>query len=996
MLSVIFRTSSRVFSHILLKVMKFFFISLGICLVALFFLSLRLAIGPLDITFLKRFMGEEVFKEKLSMAVDVDRILLKYNGVSDPLTLTMTEVTFFKEDDVPLLHIPKITIRADYTSLLKGDLKLKKIGFLEPKLTLSLDNKRSLSLEEDKDHAETSLFLGILGSFSGSTGNENSPSEGEASKFQKVLKHLEEISIENGSITLLQEDGQLILKAKLNVTLTHQKEQDPVVIFKTEMTEVSLCFPSLDKRTFQVPEVRVLGSFNPSHQTLEFTLPPFDWQGTEVKATGNGKLSQTGRGEIALDFESEALPLDQFADVWPENLAESTRSWILENLSKGNIDHIFVHLKGETSSFQKKEDRPFFQVTGVTGGFNINKMDVQYIEGLPCATEVFGIVRFDDDNFNIEIMKGHLEDIQVTKGMIHFYDLSKEDEMAEIRLTLKGSLQKILEVIDKKPLQYPTQLGIHPKEFQGKAEVNLLLNFPLLRHLTLEKVSVSTKSFLENVSYTHVFEQKENGKMIKKNLQIEKGSFDLEVDKMQLFLTGDGYLKGIKNHISWIEKFKEKALFSRKLSLKGAYPLTFFEDFGIVLNKFMTGTLGLNLVMTEKKGHFLELNVTGDLKSVDIKIPELNIHKSLDKPGKVSFVGRLPTHKNSQKNMWVFSNIHVEGPGIFVEGSAELDEQAQEIVKVDLSSFKTPRNNVIFLMQKIHQDLYQIKIRGKECDAAWFFKDKEETSTSSKASQKPELKEKLFNFNLDLVLDHVWLHGNEFIKSMTLDLKRINNRSERIISKGNLKDGSSFAMTYDQPKGTLGYHLNLQAANAGEFLRAIDLYDYMEGGRLRVEGKRASSNPEEFLEGRIFLDDFRVIKTPLFAKILSLASLDWMSDKLQEKHGILFRNASLEFKANENHFHIFQCLAESSSTGVTLKGEIDRDQNRLNLEGTIIPAYMFNSLIGHIPVLGQILSGGENKGFLAVTYSIKGPYEGPTVHVNPLSMLAPGFLRELF
>ena len=111
---------------------------------------------------------------------------------------------------------------------------------------------------------------------------------------------------------------------------------------------------------------------------------------------------------------------------------------------------------------------------------------------------------------------------------------------------------------------------------------------------------------------------------------------------------------------------------------------------------------------------------------------------------------------------------------------------------------------------------------------------------------------------------------------------------------------------------------------------------------------------------------------------------------------MLFRNASLEFKINDYKFEIIHGLAESSSTGVTLKGEMDRIQKVLNFQGTIIPVYMFNSLIGKIPILGDILSGGVDKGFLAVTFDVKGNIDHPKIHVNPFSILAPGFLRELF
>ncbi|HQS84654.1 MAG TPA: AsmA-like C-terminal domain-containing protein [Alphaproteobacteria bacterium] len=982
----------RVFSSLFLSLMKFFFISLGILLMGIIFLSLRLSLGPLDITFLKTFIGTETVQKTLSM--EMDRIFLKYNGVYDPLTVLVEGVTFFQDDHSVFLKIPKIRIHADYGSLLKGNLKLRSIGLLEPELSLSLETEKTVQFKETNENSETFLVLGVLTAFAG---GQMLPLERKSTNVQKIVQNLEEISIENGKLNISQKGKALTLQATLNARLIHEKEQDSFLKFNIKLDDVSLCFPSLDKRTFLIPELSLFGSFEGALQTLEFTVSTFDWQGTGARAKGNGQVSETGKIEINIDFEAEALPLNRFYAVWPENLAESTRSWILENLSQGDIDHIAVHLKAETSPLYEKEKSFFFNITKVEGGFNLNKIDVQYIEGLPPATDVFGVARFDNDTFDIEILKGHLEEIKVTKGLIHFYDLSQEDEMAEINLTLNGALQKILEVIDKKPLQYPTQLGIHPKEFQGMATVNLLLKFPLLRYLTLDEISVSTKSFLENVSYTHFFEQKTNGKVVKRNLKIESGSFDLDVDKLHLFLTGNGDLKGIKTHISWTEIFKNQGAFSRKLSLKGEYPLSFFEDFGLFLNKFMTGNLGLRLLMVEKEGHFLEIDVKGDLKNVDIKIPEINVHKKREEPGALSFIVKLPSsHKKNVKRTLIFSNIFFESPSAFIKGSAALDAETQEIIKVDLSSFRTPRNNMMFLMEKCSQNFYQVKIRGKEIDASWFFKEQETSSKTTVSSKKVDATDIFPDLNLDLVLDHLWLKGDEFVKSVNLDLKRVKNRLERVVSRGKLKERGAFDLAYSHVKGESGHSLYLQTSNAGEFLRAIDLYDHMEGGKLQVDAKKSSLDFDAFLEGKALLEDFRILKTPVVAKVLSLASLEWMSDALKEKKGMLFRNATLEFKINDHKLEILHGLAENSSTGVTLKGEMDRSEKILNFQGTIIPVYMFNSLIGKIPILGDILSGGVGKGFLAVTYDIKGPVDHPEVHVNPFSIFAPGFLRELF
>ena len=57
---------------------------------------------------------------------------------------------------------------------------------------------------------------------------------------------------------------------------------------------------------------------------------------------------------------------------------------------------------------------------------------------------------------------------------------------------------------------------------------------------------------------------------------------------------------------------------------------------------------------------------------------------------------------------------------------------------------------------------------------------------------------------------------------------------------------------------------------------------------------------------------------------------------------------------------------------------------------------MLNSIIGNLPVIGSILTGGEGQGLFAAAFRLTGSNNDPTVTVNPLSALTPGLLRHLF
>ena len=61
-----------------------------------------------------------------------------------------------------------------------------------------------------------------------------------------------------------------------------------------------------------------------------------------------------------------------------------------------------------------------------------------------------------------------------------------------------------------------------------------------------------------------------------------------------------------------------------------------------------------------------------------------------------------------------------------------------------------------------------------------------------------------------------------------------------------------------------------------------------------------------------------------------------------------------------------------------------------------LPNDLFDLCANRQPIEDIGVVGGEGEGIFAVTYNVKGSMEEPEISVNPLSVLAPGFLRGLF
>ena len=60
-----------------------------------------------------------------------------------------------------------------------------------------------------------------------------------------------------------------------------------------------------------------------------------------------------------------------------------------------------------------------------------------------------------------------------------------------------------------------------------------------------------------------------------------------------------------------------------------------------------------------------------------------------------------------------------------------------------------------------------------------------------------------------------------------------------------------------------------------------------------------------------------------------------------------------------------------------------------------MPAYTVNTMLTKIPLVGVLLSGGENDGVFGLSYRVHGTMSSPALTVNPLSAIAPGILRRM-
>jgi hypothetical protein len=110
---------------------------------------------------------------------------------------------------------------------------------------------------------------------------------------------------------------------------------------------------------------------------------------------------------------------------------------------------------------------------------------------------------------------------------------------------------------------------------------------------------------------------------------------------------------------------------------------------------------------------------------------------------------------------------------------------------------------------------------------------------------------------------------------------------------------------------------------------------------------------------------------------------------------IMFTNVNLPMSVRGGVVTLRDGQADGDAYTVKASGYVDVAEGRLDLRGVATPGGL-NRVLADIPLFGAILGGGQDEGLLGLTFRARGALTAPKLQTNPISALAPGFLRKLF
>lgn len=755
------------------------------------------------------------------------------------------------------------------------------------------------------------------------------------------------------------------------------------VEFMVNTAAATLDLPEITKEPLPITVLQLTGKIDRAKDLLTIDKLDMDLGGPAISASATvdglfgGKASDGGQPLLNAHLGVTKFPAASMDKYWPAGVAADTRAWLVPNLPEGMVETMTADLDMRLPGTDAAGAEVKAKVEKLVGTMATTGLTVHYLRPMPPITDGVATATFDAKEFKADITAGHVGDVKIQKAHLLINGLDVEDQFIKVGGDVTAAMPAALKLLDHPRLGYASKLGIKPEDSAGDATANIEFDLPAAKNLTFKDVTVTVSANIEHVGL----------KKARFGQDVTDGTLALQLDKKGMEVKGPVIFAGMPLAITWTEYFTDDAPVSQKFRAIGPASADQRALLGFDFRPWLDGPCACDISFQKSRNGTGRLDLGFDLKEGVIDLPFIKWKKPAGQPGQGSLSLQMANDKPVA--MPAFS---LAAGDLKAHGAATFTADGAGFAKVTLSdvSFgKTALSGVVFDLTGAGVD---VSLGGGKMDVEPWMAERDapvDPATLDAQELKPQRPYKAHG-----ALTELRLGEGQQLSNVSFELSHDPIWWDVIAFQGTLPGGAPLVFAY-RPAEAGVHRLNVSTDDGGGAFRALGIYDSIKGGKLKIAGKVKDTEPHRPLVGRMKMSSFRLLHTPFAVRFLSVAALTGLIDAATGE-GFLFNGASAKFTKTRGRIDVADFRTAGPSIGLTSSGYLDLDQNSVDLEGALVPAYAFNSFLGNIPVIGEWLQGGAGEGMFSATYTIKGVMPEPKIDVNGWSALAPGFLRNIF
>lgn len=722
--------------------------------------------------------------------------------------------------------------------------------------------------------------------------------------------------------------------------------------------------------------------------SLQLEPPPGSAVAPTAIASGAARLERgEWRGELELALDRvRAADLPTF---WPPAVGGGERAWITQNVTAGEVSEGRWRLTARAPA-----DLSTLVPLALEGEARLHDATIHWLRPVPPIRGVSGRARFSLDQITLNTRGGRQERengeagaLEAREGTLRFLFPTGGVPTAEMSFALAGPVSEAVAIIRHPRLRIFERRPFPVQVAAGTQEGTITLSLPLIADLRTEQVRLRAETRIRNGRLARALLERDI-----ENLDVELG-----VDMDGLRASGTGAFAGSPVRLGVEMDFRAGPpgqVVSRETA-SGRWDARTLAELGLDLGALLSGPVAVEARSERRRNNQNTVALRGDLIQSTLSFPPLNWTKPRGTPGSAEALLRL-----NGDQLTAIENIRVEALELALRMRAVAARGGRiERLEFAESLFGGSRfvGDLRFPAQRGAP--WQVALRGPVLDLRPIFGPTGHVAGGGQrpGAPAPEPPEgDAPPLSLDLRFDQVLLAPGRDVFAIQA---RAGTDRQGVVREAALRGrtaraGNAFDLAIT-PRGE-ARALRGTAEDGGALLRALGIVSTIQGGRMTLAGQYAETRPGAPLAGTMELEQFAVRDAPALGKLLQAMTLYGLVDAVQGGSGLAFSRAVIPFTLTPEAVQIADARAFSPSLGLTARGRVLRERAVLDMEGTIVPAYFFNSLLGNLPLVGRLFSPEAGGGVFAATFRAQGEADDAQITVNPLAALTPGFLRGLF
>ena len=1010
---------------------------------------------PIDISFAKPYLEAALYDEATGNYATMGQAVLFWPNLTGPLYLQLHEGQLFDKGGVPIISVGQVDISFSRRGLLRGRIMPKAIIMKQPTLRLTRHEDGAIKLDVGSGDTEspdeklklTTRIFGYIARPGEESAHDSLIARLQAFAIEDALVLVEDRvakqtwSLPDFDLNMMSTASGMQSEMEIQLPQTGFEESNIDVkmnyIWGQKNVELSADVYALNLKDIisKVPELNVPGTQNavvnahietildenfiPSDVRLSISSDegdvihpalsddPVPYKNLQLNATYNyaGRSLQINDTQLTLNditlnakadishTETEVFgPVELWIDemeqasikpIWPKALeGENAEHWIVDSMADGVLKDVRVSLDimlKQVTDELTQEKSWNFDTKNILALFKAEGMTLDYRAPLDKGYDIYGNGRFDfeADTLDIKIEKGRLGKMQVRDASLFFdYIIAEGKGDANIEITLNGKISDVMRYISKDPINLGDRIGMDIDKVKGTTDLKIGLVFPAQDEVKIEDFKITATGKLRDVLFPKVIE----------GLDLSGGPLDFAVTTDgKVMMNGAAMIDNRPMDFSW-ETFLESAgkPYVEKITAKVTADPNIRQKLGVDLSEFIEGSLPIEVGYMSFKDDTAKADVKVDATPALFFVSPFDFEKQPGEKASAHFMAHFKDGKIQE-----ITNLTAEGADF------TLDESTITFMQNDgetwLKSGMFPAFTLLETEGKIAFKFDDERAVDINMDAS--FLDARPFMNAGEAVVEEYNEPRM---RITTTAKQMRTAPNETIQNVRtfVDIDE-KGRFNQIEMDGRAGSSNVFMRFNEMQDGKRTFRMKTE--DAGALLKAFQVHNDIKGGTMVIYGEPIQGIQDRNIRGKAEITDFRVEKAPALTKILSILSLTGIGDALSND-GLRFSKLEADFswlyRSKGSLLVMKNGRTSGNSLGLLFEGTFDNEKRFVDVSGTVVPMDGLNKVIGSIPIVGDILTGGSG-GVFAATYSVKGPSDNPEISANPLSVLTPGILRRI-